>query len=156
MAKKDISEDIRQIKNLLATQKPPEPFGAKDFIYSFFGALVVGLTFMFKGLLIETGLNLKWLNVILIVIATLIILSVEIYFVGYSKVPNKKERPFGQFLAKRLLSIYLIAIIVSFMLAYLYGINYRAETTEQLFKIILAVSMPCAIGAAFTNLLKKY
>ena len=150
-----IEKDVLDIKKIVTEEFPPEHFGAKDIVYSFFGALVIGLTFMFKGLLIQAGMNLRWENVVLIVLTTLLILTFEIYFIGYSRVRNKEKRPFAQFWAKRLISIYLISIAVSFMLAYLFGINYMAGNTEVLLKIIFAVSMPCAIGAAFTDLLKR-
>jgi uncharacterized membrane protein len=150
-----IEKDLKEVKEMIAEEIPPEHFGAKDVIYSFLGALVIGLTFMFKGLLIQAGINLRWENVILIVLTTLLILTFEIYFIGYSRVKHKERRPFLQFWAKRLISIYVISIAVSFMLAYLFGINYMAGNTEVLLKIIFAVSMPCAIGAAFTDLLKR-
>ena len=157
MAKIDnIEKEVKQIKKILIEERPPEKFGRKDFVYSFFGALVVGLTFMFKGLLIQSGLNLSWTNVILIVLITIIILTVEIYFIGYARVKDKKKRRFGQFWLKRLFTIYLIAMFVSFLLGYLYGIHSLAGTETAFLKIIFAVSMPCAIGAAFTDLLKKY
>ena len=151
-----LERKVDEVKKLLIEEKPPEKFGKKDFVYSFFGALVVGLTFMFKGLLIQSGINLSWRNVAMIVIVTLFILTMEIYLIGYSRVKNKEKRPFGQFWAKRLLTIYLIAIFVSSLLAYLYGIHELAVTNESFIKIIFAVSLPCAIGASFTDLLKRY
>ena len=88
MTKTDrLERKLDEVKKLLIEEKPPEKFGKKDFFYSFFGALVVGLTFMFKGLLIQSGINLAWSNVAMIVIVTLIILTIEIYLIGYSRVP---------------------------------------------------------------------
>jgi uncharacterized membrane protein len=83
-------------------------------------------------------------------------LSTEIYFIGYTHVRNKKERPFGQFYAKRLVTTYGIAVTVSFFLSYIFGIIYLVDTFEQFMKIVLLISMPCSIGAAVGNLLKKY
>ena len=150
-----IEKNLIEVKEMIAEKRPPEHFGAQDIIYSFFGALIVGLTFVLKGLLIQAGTTLRWENVILIVLTTLLILTFEIYFVGYRRVKHKERRPFLQFWLKRVVSIYVISVAVSFMIAYLFGINYMVGSTEVLMKIVFAVSMPCAIGAAFTDLLKR-
>ena len=150
-----IRRDVKRIKDELI-EKKPEHFSKQDAVRAFFGATIVGLTFVFKGLLVEIGINIPWKNVIMVIASTMFILSTEIYFIGYTHVKNKRERPFGQFYIKRLLSVYTIAITVSFFLCYIFGIIYLVDTLEQFMKIVLLISMPCSIGAAVGNLLKKY
>ncbi|MCB9361969.1 DUF2391 family protein [Candidatus Woesearchaeota archaeon] len=149
----EIKKDIEFLNERLI-DKRLQRFSRKDITNALFGALTVGLTFVFKGLLIEVGMRLPWSNVIMIVTMTLFILTTEIYFVGYRHVKNVKERPFGEFLIKRLIAMYLIAVVVSFFLLYLFGFIYLAGTLENFVKLIFVVAMPCAIGAAIPNLLK--
>lgn len=157
MAKIDnIAKDVKELKERLF-EKEPEHFSVGDLINSFFGALILGLTFTLKGLLIDIGLRLTQTNVIAIIVSTVVILTAEIYFIGYSTVRRKKERPFGQFWLKRILTFYVVAFIVSGLLVYIYGIpNLPGITEANILKIVVAISMPCAIGAAVGDLLKRY
>jgi uncharacterized membrane protein len=157
MAKlEDIRKDVIAIKNHLI-EKEPDKFSIGDLIDSFFGALILGLTFALKGLLIQIGSALTNANVIAIIITTVVILTAEIYFIGYKRVRVKKERPFGQFWLKRILAFYAVAFVVASLLVYIYGIpNLPGVTTDSILRIIVAISMPCAIGAAIGDLLKRY
>ena len=117
---------------------------------------MIGSTFLFNGLLIQVGLNVPWENVAIILTSTLFILSAQIYFIGYKRVENKKERPFGQFLMKRLITIYGIALVVSFYLLFIFGFERLIGSFDNMIKLTLVMSMPCSIGAAIGDLLKKY
>lgn len=128
-------------------------FSSSDINHAFFGALIIGLTFVFKGLLIEIGMQLPWQNVLMIVIATLLILTSEIYYVGYARVKHKERRPFFQFWLKRLTAMYVIAIVVSFFLLYLFGFMMQSDTPEHFMKLVFVVAMPCAIGTAIPSML---
>lgn len=150
-----IKHDIKEIKRQVI-EKVPDHFNKQDIVRAFFGALVIGLTFLFKGLLIEIGLKIPWSNAIIVVTSTLFILSTQIYFIGYKRIKNPEERPFGQFLIKRLTAIFGIAIIVSFYLLYIFGFIVLVGTFANMIKLTLLLSMPCAIGAAVGDLLKKY
>jgi len=150
-------EEIRLEINKLTDkliEKRLDRFSKKDITNSLFGALIIGLTFVFKGLLIEVGMNLPWSNICMIITVTLFILTTEIYFVGYCRVKDIKTRPFGQFLFKRLFTMYLLALVVSFFLLYLFGFIYLSGSLENFLKLIFVVAMPCAIGAAIPNMLK--
>ena len=48
-------------------EKRPSHFSNRDVINALFGASTIGLTFMFKGLLIEVGVNLSWENIMIII-----------------------------------------------------------------------------------------
>ncbi|MBW3003950.1 DUF2391 family protein [Candidatus Woesearchaeota archaeon] len=150
-----IAKDVELLKKEILP-KEPEHFGTRDLIHAFFGALVVGLTFMFKGLLIESSLRLTWTNLTIIIITTIAIITLEVYFIGYSRVSQRKKRKPGQFVIKRLVAVYLITITVSLFLTNIFGISNIAGNVENIFKIVFVLSMPCGIGAALADLFKKY
>ncbi|RJQ15634.1 DUF2391 family protein [Candidatus Woesearchaeota archaeon] len=152
---RDMHTDIKHIRRHLV-EKEPDHFSKRDIVSAFFGAIFMGLTFLFKGLLIQVGLNIPWGSIAIIVTSTIFILSTQIYFIGYKRVSNKEERHFGQFLVKRLFTIYGIALIVSFYLLYIFNFLVLVGSLANLAKLTLILSMPCAIGAAIGDLLKKY
>ncbi len=156
MAKIDeIARDVHLIRERLV-EKVPGHFGMIHVLTSFFGALFFGFTFVLKGLLFSIGLALTGFQLLLITLATWIILSAEIYFVGYMRVPDKARRRFGQFWAKRIITYYFIAILTSYLLLTLYGVTAIAGGGYNAFKLVVAVSFPAAIGAAVADLLGKY
>jgi len=150
-----IAHEVDFIKKLLLKEVPPEHFSMKDIVRSFFGAAFIGSTFIFSRLLIEIPPLLTTRHVIAIVVSTLAILTAEIYYIGYQRVENKKARPFGQFWLKRLLTFYAVSIIVSSYLALIYNVIHLVGG-DNVAKLIVAMSLPCSIGASITDLLKKY
>ncbi|MEA3429893.1 MAG: DUF2391 family protein [Nanoarchaeota archaeon] len=150
-----LAKDIELIKKEILP-KEPEHFNVKDIIHAFFGALVVGLTFMFKGLLLESSLRLSWTNIVVIIITTVVIITLEIYFIGYSRVTTKKERKPGQFVIKRFITVYLITLTVSLFLINIFGISSIAGNVSNVFKLVFVLGMPCGIGATLADLFKKY
>jgi len=150
-----IERDIKLLRERLV-EKVPGHFGMRHVITSFFGALFFGFSFMLNGLLFEVGLRLQATNLILITLSTWLILSAEIFFVGYTRVPDTHKRPFGQFWAKRILTYYLISILTAVLLLTAYGIPLLAGSVLNTFKLVIAVSFPAAVGAATADLLGKY
>jgi len=155
MAKTKLHRDVEELKRHLI-EKEPTHFGARDIFTAFFGAILVGLTFTLKGLLFNVSKALTVKELSLIILATVIVLTAEIYLIGYQRVKKKEERKFGQFWIKRLLTYYGIALIVSASLIYIYGLHNLAADPYHVTKIVIAVSMPCAIGAAAADLLNRY
>lgn len=155
-------KEIKKIKNdiellrIRLIEKVPDHFSLTDLIDALFGALLIGLTFLFKGALIKTVAVISPTRMIVIVLLTLLILMAQIYFIGYKRVKNKNTRHFGQFLTKRLLSLYAVSLIVSFTLVYLFGVNILAGSAYESFKLVFVLAMPCAIGAAIPSLLRQY
>jgi uncharacterized membrane protein len=149
----EIKDNINVLKKKLI-EKHVNLFNKKDVINSFFAALLIGMTFAFKGLLIEVGMSLPWENVYMIIAVTLFVLTTEIYYIGYSKVKNKTERPFGEFLFKRLTTMYFIAVTVSFLILYLFGFMYFSDDLGSFLKLVFIVAMPAAVGAAIPGMLK--
>ncbi len=158
MAKIDeIKKGVDELRERLLIAEP-EHFGKEDIIYAFFGALLLGLTFAVKGLLIKVSQALNNINMVLIIASTLLILTAEIYFIGYSRVTKKTERRFGQFWLKRILVFIFVAVITSFFLVYIFGLNKLPEINNNPFsvcRLVVLITMPCAIGAAITDLLKE-
>ncbi len=151
----NLKRDVSLLRTRML-EKIPGHFSQKDVINAFLGAMFIGLTFILRTDIVDIALRLNSYRIILITFFTFLILTAEIYFIGYSRVPNKKARPFGQFWAKRFVSLYLVTILVSLFLVYIFGINTFVNTAEDVFKIIILVSMPCAVGAAIPSLLTKY
>ena len=153
---KIIKKEVDLLKTKLL-EKRPSHFSKRDIINAFFGALLIGLTFSVKGALIKTAEGLNAIHIMLIVISTIIILVGEIYFIGYSRVSDKNRRKPGQFIMKRLTTLYFIAIIVSIYLVYIMGIYTQLENgLYDVYKLVVLLSMPCAIGAAIPSLMKQY
>jgi len=152
----EIDADLKTIKREISGEQEPELFSLKDIMRAFFGALFLGFGFVFSKLLFEASMGLGWASIITIVISTILIISAEIYFIGYERVKEKGKRKFLQFWAKRFFAFYPIGIIVSYYLVAVFGLLGQVGSTENAIKLILAVSMPCSIGAAISDLLKKY
>jgi uncharacterized membrane protein len=152
-----IEQSISRLQEKLL-EKRPSHFRERDIVNAFFASLLLGLVFIFKGSLIEISMRLSSQNLAAITIATIIILTLEIYFVGYTRVSRKekKTRHFGQFWIKRLLTFYVISMIVSLLIVYIYGINLWVGGNYEIVKLVVAVSMPCAIGAAIPSMLRQY
>lgn len=153
----DIEQTLGTIKEKML-EKVPSHFSKRDFVNSAFSSLVIGSTFVLKGQTVDTALRLNPTRLILIVVATLIVLIAEIYFIGYSRVKNKSQRKFGQFMTKRLLGLVTVTMLISFFLVYLFGFDLRPDVTTfyDISKIVIVISMPCAVGAAIPSLLKQY
>src|SRR3989344_2858526 len=149
-----IAFDVAALRKSLI-EKVPSHFSVYHVVAAFFGALFFGFTFVLKGLLLQVGLRLSVLHIAGIILVTLLILTAEIYFVGYRRVNNKKTRKFGQFLLKRLVTYYSISLIVAWLLLFLYGVLTNLVAVDVL-RLVVAVSFPAAIGAAVSDLLNQY
>ena len=97
--------------------KEPEHFGKKDLTRAFFGSIFVGLSFALNGLLFEVSQKLSKANLLAIIFVTLTILTIEIYFIGYQRVKDKKSRPFGEFWLRRTVGITSISLIVTMVIS---------------------------------------
>ena len=150
-----IKKDVEKLKKELI-EKAPEHFSKRDLLRSFVGSLFLGFSVLFSSNLINVARNIPERHLYLIVLFTIIVLSSEIYFIGYSRVQDKYERPFGQFWIKRLVAFYFVAICVSFILVYVFGLIFLLQSPGELFGIIIIISAPCAIGASIGDLIKKY
>lgn len=154
----DLRKEVKLLREKLVT-KTPEHFSKRSLLSIFSGALFFGLTFMFKGLLVDIAISMPLPNVVLVVASTFMILMGQIYFIGYEKVTDKKGRPWGQFILKRLFASYFIALAVSMYLSFIFGIMLIAESqggSAAFFKLVLVLAMPCAVGGAIGDLLHKY
>ncbi len=153
-----LENHIERIKeNLL--ERVPAKFSLRDIVDSVFGSIIIGMTFVMKGGVVNIALGLEVVHVVAIIIATCLILVAEIYFIAYSRVKNRYTRKVGQFLLKRLASLYIITILVTFSFVYILNLNNAEAIANQpwnVFRLVILNSFPCAIGAAVPSLLKKY
>jgi len=152
----EIAEDVQQLKERLLERKP-ERFSKMDIARSFFGALFIGVTFVFSGRLIDIIKVMELSRIAFLVSATIAILIAEIYFVGWTKIKSLKEpgRNFFEFTLKRLFVFYAVSLIVAAFYFYILGYNSILSGAEAL-EFIFLVAMPCSIGAAVSDLLRKY
>lgn len=151
----DLRQEVKLLREKLVTQTP-DHFSKRNILSIFSGALFFGLTFMFKGLLVEIAIGLPIQNIILIVASTIMILIGQIYFIGYGKVADRTQRKMGQFVLKRLIASYSIALIVSMYLSFIFGIVYLANDLHSFAQLVIVLAMPCAVGGALGDLLHKY
>ena len=105
-----IKKDIEYVKRELI-DRPPEHFSRKDLLKAFMGSIFLGLSVLFSGNNITIAKNLPLQNLYLIIFFGIVVLTAEIYFIGYSKVVDKSRRGFGQFWIKRLLTFYIVGKI---------------------------------------------
>ena len=166
--KKELDEEKKELelleKNLNSIResllvKVPSKFSTRDIINAFFGSLILGLSFVLKGGIIEAAMNLQHLHLILLIVETIFILSLEIYFISYLRVKNRTARKMGQFITKRLFTLYSITMITTIALVYILNLNNHplvGNDIHNIIKLVIMNSFPCAIGAAVPSLLKKY
>jgi len=150
-----IKNDVERIKDKLI-DRTPEHFSRQDYIRAGIGALFLGFGAVFSGNLINIATNIPTSHLFIIIFGTLLILTMEIYVVGYSRVTDKETRKFGQFWFKRLSAFYIIALLVAVVLAATFGLQYLVSSNAEFFKLVIILSAPCSIGAAFGDLIKKY
>lgn len=150
-----IKNDVERIKDKLIDHTP-EHFSRQDFIRASIGALFLGFSVLFSGNLMNLAIKIPKAHLFIIILGTILILTLEIYIIGYSRVHDKETRKFGQFWIKRLLSFYVTAIVIAGILAYTFGIQYVLPDTMSFLNLIIILSAPCAVGASLGDLLKKY
>ena len=151
-----IEEDVELLKEQLLERKP-DRFSAKDIVRAFFGALFIGVTFVFSGRLFEVVERMDFTQMIFVVVATILILIAEIYFIGWSRIKKTKEpgRNVFEFTFKRMVVAYAVSIVVA--LFYLYVLGYeKILPSSEILKLVFLIAMPCSIGAAVSDLLRKY
>lgn len=147
--------DVERLRLALIDRLPPK-FTVRDVITAFLASIIIVLTFLFKGSMITISQNLTEKDLLLILVSTGLLLTAQIYFIGYTRVVDKKARPFYEFWAKRFFTLYLISILVCIFFSYLYGLHRLIPTTQGYIKFIVALTLPGAVGAAIPSLLKKY
>ncbi|GIU70205.1 MAG: hypothetical protein KatS3mg002_1441 [Candidatus Woesearchaeota archaeon] len=150
-----IKKDIEKIRRDLI-DKTPEHFNQKDILRAFMGSLFLAFSVAFSSNILNAAKTIPDSHIKFVILFTITILVAEIYFIGYQRVENKQKRKFGQFCVKRLTTFYLVSILVSIMITYIFGLVYLVDTPEQYYKLVLIISAPASIGASISDLLKKY
>ncbi len=149
-----IEKCLNKLKEKIV-DKTPSHFSMRVVFNAFFGSLLFGLTFILKGGLITTALKLNNIHIFLIIISSVAIILGEIYFLGYSRIKDKRERRPGQFIIKRFFTLFIVSIGVAFFLVYIFGINTQVDKFDDVIRIVIMTMMPCAVGSGFSNLFKE-
>ena len=130
-------------------------FTKEDFIRAFFGSFIVGLAFVFNGVMITYAIRMNWWNMLAVSALTLGLVTLEIYLLSYRFVFHKRNRPFGEFWAKRFFAITVSSFLSVYLICYAYGINNIVASRLELFKVCLAVFLPAATAGGVMEVLKK-
>ena len=151
-----MASDVDLLKERLLERKP-ERFSMMDIARSFFGALFIGVTFVFSGRLFDVVKQIDNFNLFMIILSTIIILIAEIYFIGWSRLKRANEpgRNFFEFTIKRLFAFYIASLLVAAFYSYILGYN-KILSDGEMIRLIFLIAMPCSIGAAVSDLLRKY
>jgi uncharacterized membrane protein len=150
-----IKDDVERIRDKLIDHTP-EHFSKLDFIRASIGALFLGFSVLFSGNIVNLAVKIPVPHLFIIIFGTILILTLEIYIIGYSRVTDKITRKFGQFWMKRVAAFYITAFVIAILLAYTFGLQYLVPDGTHFFNLIIILSAPCAIGASLGDLLKKY
>lgn len=132
----------------------PQHFTLVDFLKAMFGSFFVGLTFLFKGSMVEFSAALQPMNIALIILFTFLLVTAEIYILSYKFVKNKKQRPFPEFWAKRFFAIISCSFLSLYLMVYLYGINNLVGHAHVL-KLTTAIFLPAATAGAAIEIVKQ-
>ena len=146
---------VEKLKECVVDRNPTH-FSMQDVIISFLGALFFGITFIMKGNLINTTIRLDIARLILISVSTVLVLLLGIYYLGYKRVKDKNKRKPLQFIVKRLVTLYLVSIIVPFFLVYVFAIDQQVGTFYNVIKTVIVLSMPCALGTSISYLFNRF
>ncbi|MFC1697753.1 DUF2391 family protein [Nanoarchaeota archaeon] len=154
--KSTLEADVKYIRKSIEKTSKIADFSIDDVIFTFFAAFALGLVFIFKGKMIEISKNLGWVHVGLIIGLSLFIMAAIVYYFAYGKhkVDIHKRAPF-EFVSKRVISSYIIAVIAAILLVFIYNINSNASNFGEIVRIVVAISLPCSIGATIKDLFKK-
>ncbi len=150
---KIIHKEVDLLYEKLLIRKP-EHFSYNDVFTALFAASLFSVL-LFNQLLLQLALSLSFGHLTAIIIGTCLILTLEIYYISYSRVDEKQRRPFGQFWAKRFFTIYGVTILMSTMMVYLYNLDAVAGTVYNVARIAIAASFPASIAAGATALSGK-
>lgn len=150
-----IKNDVEKLRDKLIDHTP-EHFSKQDLVRASIGALFLGFSVLFSGNLANLSTKIPSAHLYIIIFSTILILTIEIYIIGYSGVTDKTSRKFGQFWMKRVTAFYSIAIVLATLLACIFGLYYIMPDINSFLHLIIILSAPCAIGASLGDLLKKY
>lgn len=150
-----IKDDVERIKDKLIDHTP-EHFSKQDLVRASIGALFLGFSVLFSNNIVNLSTRIPVPQLFVIIFGTIIILTLEIYIIGYSRVTDKITRRFGQFWMKRVAAFYMTAVVIAALLTFTFGLQYLLPDTIHFINFIVILSAPCAVGASLGDLLKKY
>jgi uncharacterized membrane protein len=135
-------------------KREPHHFSLRDFMKAMLGSLIMALTFIFKGSMLDFARNMQFSHMMTVIAATCVVVTIEIYFFSYRFVKNRLERPFSEFWAKRFFTIIISSFVMIWLIIHIYGINEYITPIDE-FKFIIAILMPASVAGAAIEILKK-
>lgn len=136
-------------------KREPPRFTRDDFARAFFGSFIAAVTFLFKGSMVSFSIQMSVFSTMAVALLTCLLLTVEIYVLGYKYVQDRKRRPFLEFWAKRFFSIILSSFLAIYLLMFAYGIQDIVGDPTLLFKVAIAVLLPAATAGGAVEILRK-
>jgi uncharacterized membrane protein len=159
LAKKEINE-LDELKNLEeeikkdVKQSPLKRITvidmARGLVGSFFG-IVAHFAFV-EGLNVSERLNFTMLRATLLLLTSLFIGFVFLYYTGYKQIKDKKLL---FIMPVRLLVIFGISMVSILSVLSLFGLITTQSTFQDIYKQVAVVSLPAIIGAITADLLGK-
>lgn len=146
---------VSRIKEQIVDAEPAH-FSKNEILKITFGSLAIGFAIIFREALVDVAINLDLIHIEMIILTTMLLLIAEIYFVWFNMVKDKARRKLGEFLTKRLITLYFVAVLSSFFLIYIFNIDKNISSFSDVMKLVVMMSMPCSVGAAIPSMLKKY
>ncbi|ASI98279.1 hypothetical protein A3L02_01190 [Thermococcus celer Vu 13 = JCM 8558] len=148
---KEIYSSIEELRRETEERKTPDRLGWDDIAQEAIGAVTFALPFVFTSELWEIAKDTSVERSILILLMTL---GIAYLFIVKSRIGNlKKEELFH--IPKRLLTVIVIAYMISAGLIYLYGINGLADfTVGQYFNATVLISTFAVIGAITVDMVR--
>ncbi|WP_088865740.1 DUF2391 family protein [Thermococcus barossii] len=147
----ELYSSIEELKRENESRKAPDKLGWDDIAQEIVGAVTFALPFLFTGELWEVAKDISVERSLAILLMTL---GVAYLFIAKSRIGNlKKEELFH--IPKRLLTVTVIAYMISAVLIYVYGINGLADFTPgQYINATILISTFAVIGAITVDMVK--
>nr|WP_240921970.1 DUF2391 family protein [Thermococcus sp. ES12] len=147
----ELYSSIEELKRENESRKAPDKLGWDDIAQEIVGAVTFALPFLFTGELWEVAKDISVERSLAILLMTL---GVAYLFIAKSRIGNlKKEELFH--VPKRLLTVTVIAYMISAVLIYVYGINGLADFTPgQYINATILISTFAVIGAITVDMVK--
>ncbi|NJE61562.1 DUF2391 family protein [Thermococcus sp. 21S7] len=147
----ELYSSIEELKRENEMRKAPDKLGWDDIAQEIVGAVTFALPFLFTAELWEIAKDISIERAVAIFLMTL---AVAYLFIAKSRIGNlKREELFH--VPKRLLTVALIAYLISAGLISLYGINWIADfNAVQYLNATVLVSTFAVIGAITVDMVK--
>ncbi len=148
---KEIRGELQKLRKEEERKSLPDKLGWDDIAQEIVGAVIFALPFLFTGELWDVAKDISLERSLAIFLLTL---TIAYLFIAKSRIGNLKQEELFH-VPKRLLTVALIAYLISAGLIYLYGINWIAHfDTAQYINATVLVSTFAVIGAIAVDMVR--